>query len=215
MKRRSPSSHQAQLNRDFIPFMTGETGPAAMSESSRHPFFCHLEEHVRYSEHADAQDDTSNFPLLPQMMWSRKEVRRAFVGSDRAAHAAQVAARWRRCCSKWTWGADLVLYFQNGYEYKGSTKAFYRTFNPEWNDETVVDQEVVDVILSGKVDTSFLDSTGLRLLSILSRPNPTFNLHGETVSFGVACGSLTALSFSSNTWCVITQTHGSLSTSSF
>jgi hypothetical protein len=69
--------------------MTGEAGPAALPDSSRHPFFCDLEEHVRYSEpgsrlSGDARDDSSNFPLLPQMKWSRKEVR-AFVCSDRAA----------------------------------------------------------------------------------------------------------------------------------
>jgi hypothetical protein len=48
-----------------------------------------------------------------------------------------------------------MLYFQNGYEYRASTKAFYRTFNPECHDETTADQEVVDVILSGKVITAF------------------------------------------------------------
>lgn len=47
------------------------------------------------------------------------------------------------------------IYFQNGYEYRSSTNAFYRTFNPECPDETTVDQEVVDVILSGKVNTAF------------------------------------------------------------
>ena len=43
--------------------------------------------------------------------------------------------------------------FQNGYEYKDSTEAFYQTFHPECDDETAVDQEVVDVVLSGKVNT--------------------------------------------------------------
>ncbi len=47
------------------------------------------------------------------------------------------------------------VYFQNGYEYRASTKAFYRTFNPECHDETMVDQEVVDVILSGRVNIAF------------------------------------------------------------
>ncbi len=84
-----PPLPQAQFDRDFIPFMTGEAGPAAMPDSSRHPFFCYLEEHVRYSDpesrlSGDAQDDPSNFPLLPQTKWSRKEVR-AFARSDRAA----------------------------------------------------------------------------------------------------------------------------------
>lgn len=80
---------QAPFDRDFTPFMTGDASPAAMPDSSRHPFFCHLEEHVRYSgpESGDAQDDSSNFPLLPQTKWTLRDVR-AFVCFDRAAHVA-------------------------------------------------------------------------------------------------------------------------------
>lgn len=116
----------AQYDRDFTPFITGEAGPAAMPNSSRHPFFCNLEEHVRYSEprsrqSGDAQDDSSNFPLLPQTKWSRKE---------------------------------------NGYEYRASTKAFYRTFNPECHGETMGDQEVVDVILSGRAESHLQPAWG-------------------------------------------------------
>ncbi|KAI9449022.1 hypothetical protein BJY52DRAFT_1228029 [Lactarius psammicola] len=121
----------AQLDRDPTPFMTGEAGPAAMPDSSRHPFFCNLEEHVRYSEpkscpSGDAQDESSNFPLLPQTKWFRKEVL-ALVCSDRAA---------------------------------GSTKAFYRTFNPECHDEMTVDQEVVDVVLSGRAESHLQPAWG-------------------------------------------------------
>ncbi|KAI9435812.1 hypothetical protein H4582DRAFT_625106 [Lactarius indigo] len=120
-----PPLPQAQYDRDPTPFMTG-AGPAAMSESSRHPFFCHLEEHVRYSEpesslSGDAQDDTSYSPLLPQARWSRKE---------------------------------------NGYEYRASTKAFYRTFNPECHDESMIDHEVVDVVLSGKAESHLQPAWG-------------------------------------------------------
>ncbi|KAH9039102.1 hypothetical protein EDB85DRAFT_2141354 [Lactarius pseudohatsudake] len=120
-----PPLSQAQYDRDPTPFMTG-AGPAAMSDSSRHPFFCYLEEHVRYSEpesglSGDAKDDTSNFPLLPQSRWSRKE---------------------------------------NGYEYGASTKAFYRTFNPECHDKSMIDHEVVDVILSGKAESHLQPAWG-------------------------------------------------------
>ncbi|KAH9064380.1 hypothetical protein EDB87DRAFT_1598702 [Lactarius vividus] len=116
----------AQYDRDPTPFMTGDAGPAAMSDSSRHPFFCHLEEHVRYSEpesslSGDAKDDTSNFPLLPQAGWSRKG---------------------------------------NGYEYRASTKAFYRTFNPECHDKSMNGHEVVDVILSGKAESHLQPAWG-------------------------------------------------------
>ena len=83
---------QAPFDRDFTPFMTGAVSPATMPDSSRHPFFCHLEEHVRYSgseshPSGSAKYDTSNFPLLPQTKWTRRDVR-TFVRSDRAAHVA-------------------------------------------------------------------------------------------------------------------------------
>jgi hypothetical protein len=86
-----PPLPQAPFDRDFTPFMTGAAGPAAMPDSSRHPFFCHLEEHVRYSDvesplPGSAQADSSNFPLLPQTNWFRREVR-AFMCSHRTGLA--------------------------------------------------------------------------------------------------------------------------------
>ena len=98
-----------------------------------------------------------------------------------------------------------MLYSQNGYKYHGSTEAFYQTFNPECHDEATVDREVVDVVLSGKVNTSFAIPLDCASYSFIYRPNLSFNLHGETVSFGVACGSPTVLSFLFNTWYVITS----------
>ena len=95
------------------------------------------------------------------------------------------------------------IYFQNGYEHIDSTEAFYQTFNPECHNETTVDQEVVDVVLSGRVSTSFSVFQDCASYPYFSRPNLTFNPHGETVSFGAACGFPTALSFSFNTWYVI------------
>ena len=52
---------------------------------SRHPFLCHLEEHVQYTEvkyplSGYAQDDSFNFLLLPQKNWFHTEVR-AFLFS--------------------------------------------------------------------------------------------------------------------------------------
>ena len=90
-----PPLPQAPFDRDFTPFMTGAAGPAAMPDSSRHPFFCHLEEHVRYAEvesplSGSAQDDSFNPPLLPEKNWFRTEVL-AFMCSQRTG-------LWR--CSK-------------------------------------------------------------------------------------------------------------------
>ncbi|KAF8266060.1 hypothetical protein EI94DRAFT_237076 [Lactarius quietus] len=116
----------APLDRDFTPFMTGHASPATMPDSSRHPFYCHLEEHVRYSDpesrlSGEALDNSFTFPLLPQSKWSHTE---------------------------------------NGYEYKDSTEAFYQTFNPECHDETTINQEVVDVILSGRAESHLQSAWG-------------------------------------------------------
>ena len=182
--------------------MTGDASPSAMPDSSRHPFFCHLEEHVRYSElSVDAQDNSSSVSLLPQSRWSRTEVCGFYLlrsGSARIQRGGAVRKRHGLTHA-------LPIYFQNGYEHLDSTEAFYRTFNPECHDETAVDQEVVDVILTGRVNTPFSIPPDCASHSSFSRPNLTFNLRGETVSFGVAYGSPTALSFSFSMWYVITS----------
>jgi len=49
---------------------------------------------------------------------------------------------------------------KNGYEYNDSTEAFYQTFNPECPDETKVDREVVDVVLSGRAESQFQPAWG-------------------------------------------------------
>jgi len=63
-----------------MPFMTEEVGPALLPGQARIPFFCSLEEHVRYSSpkscpSGDEWDDPSHMPLSSPTTWTRKEVR--------------------------------------------------------------------------------------------------------------------------------------------
>ncbi|KAI0297858.1 hypothetical protein B0F90DRAFT_1669257 [Multifurca ochricompacta] len=141
----------ASYDRDFTPFMTGDAGPAALPGHSRLPFFCCLEEHVRFSkpkscpfgDEWDEWDDPSNIPLLPPTTWTRKEN-----------------------------GMELLF-----DERSSSTKVLYQTFKCERHGEEPEnvqrdsesgsrsstkgdDEEIVDVILTGKTEAHLQPAWG-------------------------------------------------------
>jgi hypothetical protein len=145
--------------------MTGQAGPAVLPGQSRRPLSCCLEEHVRYSSpkscsSGDEFDDPSHMPLFSQTMRTRKEVRLLLGQRAPPPHGTYAAA-------------DHVV-LQDGIELfdePSSTKVFYKTFNRESSGEepesvqrdsqsgasspTRADEEIVDVILSGKVGATF------------------------------------------------------------
>ncbi|KAI0290016.1 hypothetical protein BC826DRAFT_1106655 [Russula brevipes] len=129
----------APYDRDFIPFMTGDAGPAVLPGQSRRPLSCCLEEHVRYSSpescsSGDEFDDPSHMSLLSQTTRTRNE--------------------------------DGIELFDERY----------RTFNRESSGEepesvqrdsqsgasssTRADEEIVDVILSGKTEAHLRPAWG-------------------------------------------------------
>jgi len=106
--------------------MTGAAGPSELPDQSRVPFSCSLEEHVRYSKR-DEWDDACHIPLFPPTSWTRKEG-----------------------------GMELS-------DERSSAKVFYKTFTREWSSQpekvqsdtklgVTADQEIVDVILSGRTE---------------------------------------------------------------
>ncbi|KAI0248931.1 hypothetical protein BJV78DRAFT_738337 [Lactifluus subvellereus] len=123
----------APYDRDFTPFMTG-AGPAALPGQSRYPFFCCLEEHVRYSDPKSCSsgvnlDDRFDVPLFPPTIWTRKEGGIELCDARSSTEAFYQTFNCERPASVDRDSESGAL--------SGTTKA---------------DREIVDVILSGKTE---------------------------------------------------------------